>query len=540
MSSTTDIFAAAVKQYRAGRLQEARLTAMPLIDRKETAGQASQLLGLIALKEGLADEAASCFTRALVTMGENPGLLLNLATALRQAAKVETAIEYLRTATRLAPERADIWFNLGNAEAELGRQDAAMAAFDAALAIDPRNIAAAWNAANLRHRNTGDAEYDAKVAAYLRVVAIDPHHAGAHRNIARLLRERGDLQTAISHFRQAVSAAPDNADDIAALANAVAEDGNLEEAEMLYRKAASKGDSAGILSNLAWVLLERGQPNQALAAAEQALHSDATLVGGHYHRALILLELDRPDAALDAVAAALKLSSRHVRSHALQGLILERLGRHESVTTLFNYDRYIGQYALPDGRDLLAGLAKAVRADPSLLMDRPNRATRGGSQTLALATDATSVFAQLRTHILSFMQDYLAKLSESDHPFFTEPIQVSPDRLVMWGVVLETAGYQNPHNHPSGVLSGVCYIDVPAEIQSGAEDGWIEFGASNVRDASGRFVLGQHRKRFQPVPGKLLIFPSHFWHRTIPYRYQGQRISIAFDLLPPHPSHRGS
>jgi hypothetical protein len=39
-------------------------------------------------------------------------------------------------------------------------------------------------------------------------------------------------------------------------------------------------------------------------------------------------------------------------------------------------------------------------------------------------------------------------------------------------------------------------------------------------------------KAFRPEEGLMMVFPSYFYHRTIPFEAVEQRISIAFDVLP--------
>ena len=36
----------------------------------------------------------------------------------------------------------------------------------------------------------------------------------------------------------------------------------------------------------------------------------------------------------------------------------------------------------------------------------------------------------------------------------------------------------------------------------------------------------------RPQPGQLLLFPSYYYHRTLPFEGAGERISISFDLAP--------
>lgn len=42
-------------------------------------------------------------------------------------------------------------------------------------------------------------------------------------------------------------------------------------------------------------------------------------------------------------------------------------------------------------------------------------------------------------------------------------------------------------------------------------------------------------RKIQPVAGMMLLFPSYFWHRTIPFDSAQERLSIAFDLTPEMP-----
>jgi hypothetical protein len=39
----------------------------------------------------------------------------------------------------------------------------------------------------------------------------------------------------------------------------------------------------------------------------------------------------------------------------------------------------------------------------------------------------------------------------------------------------------------------------------------------------------------RPERGKLVVFPSHLWHETLPFAAAGRRVSIAFDVLPSLP-----
>ena len=36
----------------------------------------------------------------------------------------------------------------------------------------------------------------------------------------------------------------------------------------------------------------------------------------------------------------------------------------------------------------------------------------------------------------------------------------------------------------------------------------------------------------RPEPGMLVLFPSYFWHGTVPFRSSQPRLTVAFDAVP--------
>ena len=80
-----------------------------------------------------------------------------------------------------------------------------------------------------------------------------------------------------------------------------------------------------------------------------------------------------------------------------------------------------------------------------------------------------------------------------------------------------------------GWISSCYYVEVPdAAKDQAARQGWIKFG-----EPSFDIVLKNPiRRAIQPVPGRLVLFPSYMWHGTVPFRDQANRTTIAFDLVP--------
>lgn len=101
-------------------------------------------------------------------------------------------------------------------------------------------------------------------------------------------------------------------------------------------------------------------------------------------------------------------------------------------------------------------------------------------------------------------------------------------RLKPWVVILNKGGYQKPHIHPAGIVSGVFYLEVPDFIAKSANssEGWIEFGISPEKQGN------DPKYAIRPEEGKLLLFPSYLAHRTIPLKRDCSRTCIAFDVVP--------
>lgn len=136
----------------------------------------------------------------------------------------------------------------GHALLELNREEDAVAAFEAALVIEPaltdlrrrvdvlrfrgleRDIAAARRAAQ-----AGQA--DEAIRYYNSALAASPDSPFLYRELARVERDRGDLERALEHFRRAASLDPSDAVSLAQIAELLETRGELDEAVRTYDAA---------------------------------------------------------------------------------------------------------------------------------------------------------------------------------------------------------------------------------------------------------------------------------------------------------------
>ncbi|HEX3917966.1 MAG TPA: putative 2OG-Fe(II) oxygenase [Caulobacteraceae bacterium] len=318
--------------------------------------------------------------------------------------------------------------------------------------------------------------------------------------------------------------------------------------------------------------LRRAPECLALLSPEALSETEASEPQVRFERALALTEVGRSEAARVDLAAV--LSARPHHHHALAAL--SRILRSEE-----RLDEFLAVCAALAARGVAHstlllewGRALALADDPraSQLMLQPSRVAR-------LALPAPQGFASTQAFTAAFadeLADHPVKLSElpkrdanrgsrrvhhllaGGHPELVRALiatlqaridelagSLKPKtefdawpraiparaRLNCWGLIQRPGEYEAWHYHPGGWMSGVCYMRVPASFSAAGEGaGCIEFGPPPQVAEAGRNAC--EPLRIAVEEGLLLLSPSHYMHRTIPFDDAGERISFAFDVVP--------
>ena len=184
------------------------------------------------------------------------------------------------------------------------------------------------------------------------------------------------------------------------------------------------------------------------------------------------------------------------------------------------------------GRNALDQLAEHLGALHEGRGEYLDQSVRGGTQTDGpLFSRIDPLIRQVRAAVVSAVEGYVRDLPPVDprHPLLgrrrDRPVRFSGS----WSVRLRSGGKHSNHIHPQGWISSALYIALPPPSPSGREDaGWFTIGEPDERLG---LSIGPSRK-IEPVPGRLVLFPSYLWHGTVPFA-EGSRLTIAFDVRPP-------
>jgi tetratricopeptide (TPR) repeat protein len=98
-----------------------------------------------------------------------------------------------------------------------------------------------------------------------------------------------------------------------------------------------------------------------------------------------------------------------------------------------------------------------------------------------------------------------------------------------WSVRLHRDGYHTSHVHPRGWISSACYIQLPDSMTVGhTAEGILSFGAPGMLTTPSLPA----ELSVRPELGLLVLFPSYFWHGTLPFHSEQPRLTVAFDVVP--------
>lgn len=505
-----------------------------------TATQALQR-GVAAHKEGK-PQIAERFYRAILKSEpqlpatEHNKIVLaeaytNLGVALQQMGNLESAIENYRKAIAIRPDYIQVYYTLGVALRNNGDLKASIDCYRRAVERKPNDVDALNNlGAALQHSG----ELDAAVESYRKALEIEPSCAEVLNNMGIALQANLDIGAAIDAYRQALKIKPDYANAHSNLGHALRDKGELEESIESYRAALRiNPHSAQAHNNMGNAQREAGNFQAAIEhfdfiTAIEANPSNPQFWFNAKSQALECLYYLERYAELEQRLSALANSGDiNLRVAAVSAFVSHQL----KLADPYPFCKapldflHVGKLSehITDVDEFVDDLLQEASQEKQV-WEPMHGVTKIGYQTSPTIFNAGTQCEALEQILRDEISSYHQKFVDEDCAY----INRWPEKFALrgWLARLVRHGYQTPHNHPSGWLSGVIYLKT---IDAGdSDEGAIELGLHGhnlpILDAD------YPRETYRPKRGDIVLFPSSLFHRTIPFNEDTERCVIAFDL----------
>ncbi|HUU85807.1 MAG TPA: tetratricopeptide repeat protein [Phycisphaerae bacterium] len=223
-------------------------------------------------------------------------------------------------------------------------------------------------------------------------LARNPSAWMAHNNLGNLLKDRGDTEQAMEHYRAALELKPDFIDALNNLGAALVKVGRFDEALARYDEALRlRPNRATIHFNVGEALAKRGDPDAAIAAYQRALQLDPELPAAHNAMGIALAGKGLIDQAIQHYQRALQLNPDHAEAHNNLAVALAMRNRLDEALSHFREAVRLK----PDFAEAVGGLglALATRGDVS-------GAIAQWRQALRIQPANTTVRCLLADHLL--------------------------------------------------------------------------------------------------------------------------------------------
>jgi tetratricopeptide (TPR) repeat protein len=179
----------------------------------------------------------------------------NLAVVLRRSGRKDEAVQCLWQALAINPDKAEIWFNLGNIQVEKRLWEQAVESFTYAIGIRPDFPEALLNLGTCYYRL---GVIESAIASFNKALCIRPDYEEARYHLGCALQEQGLFQASVYAFEKLIEACGDQPDILLRLGIGHEEVGAYDQALGLYnRYLRRRGDDVtGLyrLGNLQWIM----------------------------------------------------------------------------------------------------------------------------------------------------------------------------------------------------------------------------------------------------------------------------------------------
>jgi protein O-GlcNAc transferase len=372
----------ALALWRSGQRQLAERLCVEL-----TAADDSNALSLLAeiySGSGRLNQAVAALQRLAKLRATDAGVHRRLGNALLATDSFAAAVASYEASLAIEPDNVRGHNNLGQALMRLERRPEAIASFERAIVLDAQ-YAIAHNNLGIAHYAAGS--YQRAAACYARALELDPNLVEARNNYGNTLLKLGRaaealeqyerlphlkpallnrgkalhelrrFEDAVESYQGALAAEPENAEALSNCAGALIALQRPEEALVYCERAISlKPDLAEAYNNLAGALCRLCRYDEAIAACETVLRLRPDYASAMSNLANVLLACDRPEEALAYCDRALALQPEFAEAHENRAAALMAARRPDEAAIAFER-----LFAIDPSRRFAAGTVLGAR-----------------------------------------------------------------------------------------------------------------------------------------------------------------------------------
>ena len=519
--------------------------------------------GNLFLDKMQSDKAILWFSKALKIKPNAFDYKYNLARAFYDAKRFSEAEKQCLQLLTTQPNKNTVLLLMASILVEDHRDDVAERYLKRLLDSEPQNKKALNNLGNIKRRNN---QFDEAISLYKQALSGGSSTAELYQNLAAVFALNGSLNEAFATYKEGIRVFPDSVNLHKEYAH-LAWVQNLEAPFSLLEANLSIDNPDLILAYTElmirveefekakfWLekLLETKLPTYQIAAAASLSHTLREL--GEFEKALAtvsvkasnptletlpliieksysLLSLKRYKEAIKALELVCRIAPLNQGYWTLLSTAYKANGDEAKYNQLCDYQSFVSVQSLLGNEDANTKFINLLRAHLITLHNNERhpigQSLRNGSQTFENLFDSTHpVIKELRSAIEARAKEFLSTLTRvKKHPFLSRLSQ-DIDFIGSWSVRLRQKGFHKSHYHSEGWLSGVLYVDVPAEVKINGH-GWLVFGRPDI---SGVDMTEDYAVK--PQEGNVVFFPSYIWHGTNPILSNQQRLTVAFDIVP--------
>jgi tetratricopeptide (TPR) repeat protein len=379
-------------------------------------------------------------------------------------------------------------------------------------------------------------QFERAEAALDTCARLQPARADAHADLARLIWMRtGDSTQATASLDAALHMFPNDDALWAAKAAVLQGAGDARAAYACLAERAARPHAPPALLVRAGLAAMEFDSGAALDLAQRALKLAPADASARKLLVAALLGVGDAAAALPVCDALLRQAPDDQYLIALQ-TTARRMLDDERYARLCDYARWVVPYRLeaPKGWSHLADFLTDLKGRLDLLHDALRHPLL--FQSLRHGTETTEDLAQSKDPVIHALfeafdepiRDYIGRIGHGDDPL-PRRNKGAYQFNGSWSVRLREQGFHHNHVHPRGWISSACYIELPDRMtDQESREGILTFAEPGILTTP--LLPPQYDVR--PSAGMLVLFPSYFWHGTVPFSGEQTRLTVAFDAVP--------